>query len=412
MSKFLDLEGLSVLVNGIKNGDLVPGKVTATSIDGVISVDNLPQGALERLIVVASDTARFALTKTQAQIGDTVKVTATGKMYYIKDDSKLSSADGYEEYTVGTASSVPWSGVTSKPSFATVATSGKYSDLSGTPVAATTSAAGLMSAADKTKLNGIAAGANNYVLPTATSAAIGGVQVNATAASGSINAPSTATGRNYVLQLGTDGKTGVVNVPWTDTTYSAATSSKAGLLSAADKAKLDGIASGANAYTLPAATSTALGGVKVNATAASGTLESISTAAGRTYAIQLGTDAKTAVVNVPWTDTTYSAATQSAAGLLSAADKKKLDGITAGANAYTLPTAGTALGGIKTGYTTSGKNYKVQVDSSGNAFVNVPWADTTYSAATTSAAGLMSAADKTKLDGISAITSAEIEDLF
>ncbi len=41
-----------------------------------------------------------------------------------------------------------------------------------------------------------------------------------------------------------------------------ATTSKSGLMSAADKAKLDGIASGANKYTLPVATASALGGVK------------------------------------------------------------------------------------------------------------------------------------------------------
>ena len=40
--------------------------------------------------------------------------------------------------------------------------------------------------------------------------------------------------------------------------------------------------------------------------------------------------------NAKFTDTTYSAATQSAQGLMSAADKKKLDGIASGANAYTL----------------------------------------------------------------------------
>lgn len=53
-----------------------------------------------------------------------------------------------------------------------------------------------------------------------------------------------------------------------------------------------------------------------------------------------------------FTDTTYSAATQSAAGLMSAADKKKLDGIATGANnyTYTLPTAtSSVLGGVKTG---------------------------------------------------------------
>lgn len=59
---------------------------------------------------------------------------------------------------------------------------------------------------------------------------------------------------------------------------------------------------------------------------------------------------------------------------------------------YTLPKAGdSTLGGIKTGYTNSGKNYKVQVDSLGNAFVSVPWTDTntTYGLASTSANGLL-----------------------
>ena len=52
----------------------------------------------------------------------------------------------------------------------------------------------------------------------------------------------------------------------------------------------------------------------------------------------------------PTTNTTYGAATQSAPGLMSAADKKKLDGVAAGANAYSLPTAtASVLGGVKTG---------------------------------------------------------------
>lgn len=61
------------------------------------------------------------------------------------------------------------------------------------------------------------------------------------------------------------------------------------------------------------------------------------------------------------------------------------------------------IGGVKTGYTTTGKNYKVQLDSSSNAFVNVPWANTTYGVATTSANGLMSKDDKTKLDGFHSV---------
>jgi hypothetical protein len=37
-------------------------------------------------------------------------------MYYVVNTSKLNSADGYAEYTAGAATSVPWSGITSKPS--------------------------------------------------------------------------------------------------------------------------------------------------------------------------------------------------------------------------------------------------------------------------------------------------------
>ena len=95
-----------------------------------------------------------------------------------------------------------------------------------------------------------------------------------------------------------------------------------------------------------------------------------------------------------------SAATQSAAGLMSAADKKKLDGVASGANAYSLPTAGTTLGGVKTTSTVTNASGYTPAPIIGG----VPYyrdTNTTYGAATQSAAGLMSAADKKKLDGVS-----------
>lgn len=61
-----------------------------------------------------------------------------------------------------------------------------------------------------------------------------------------------------------------------------------------------------------------------------------------------------------------------------------------------------ALGGIKIGYSDNGRNYAVELDSSGKAYVNVPWTNTTYNVATTSANGLMSSSDKSKLNGIQA----------
>lgn len=87
------------------------------------------------------------------------------------------------------------------------------------------------------------------------------------------------------------------------------------------------------------------------------------------------------------------------------ADRKKLDGIDEEANKYTHP-----------GYTTHGSGlYKISVDASGHVNgvtavkkeditkLGIPGQDTntTYSAASQSAAGLMSAADKKKLDGVS-----------
>lgn len=66
-----------------------------------------------------------------------------------------------------------------------------------------------------------------------------------------------------------------------------------------------------------------------------------------------------------------------------------------------FPTASsTTLGGIKTGYTTSGKNYKVQVDGSGNAYVNVPW-----SAGSTSLSSLGITATAAELNYTDGVTS-------
>jgi hypothetical protein len=90
-------------------------------------------------------------------------------------------------------------------------------------------------------------------------------------------------------------------------------------------------------------------------------------------------------------------------GLMGIVDKRKLDGIADNANNYSLPTASsTTKGGITLGYSQSGKNYPVALDSNGKAYVNVPWIDTntTYSLATSTKDGLMKASDKAKIDSI------------
>ena len=66
-------------------------------------------------------------------------------------------------------------------------------------------------------------------------------------------------------------------------------------------------------------------------------------------------------------------ATGDSAGVMTAADKTKLDGIATGANKYTLPVASaTTLGGIKTGFASKiGIGWEVDVDEQGNAYANI-----------------------------------------
>ena len=94
----------------------ITDNIPASKISGVLSLSNIPAGALERLVPVADDTARFKLTKDNAQNGDVVKVVTTGQMYFIKDDTKLSTEDGYEVFVAGTAAAVAWANVTGRPS--------------------------------------------------------------------------------------------------------------------------------------------------------------------------------------------------------------------------------------------------------------------------------------------------------
>ena len=60
-------------------------------------------------------------------------------------------------------------------------------------------------------------------------------------------------------------------------------------------------------------------------------------------------------------------------------EREKLEDIEEGANKYVLPVANdSSLGGIKTGFTQTEKQYAVEVTEKGQAYVTVPWTDTVY----------------------------------
>ena len=164
-----------------------------------------------------------------------------------------------------------------------------------------------------------------------------------------------------------------------NTTYNNATSGSAGLMSAGDKAKLDGIAANANNYTHP----TSAGNKHIPAGGQSGQILRWSGDGSATWGPDYNTtysDFKAATASVAggsglvpapaagkqgqylrgdgtWatpTNTTYSDATQSAHGLMSTADKKKLDGFGA-ASTYALKSDITAMYRYKGSVTSTDK---------------------------------------------------------
>lgn len=244
----------------------------------------------------------------------------------------------------------------------TILTDSNYATKIG---AAATNKAGLMSSSDKTKLDGIATGANKTVVDSA------------------LSSTSANPVENKVIKAALDKKAGL------DTATSAAN----GLMSSTDKSKLDGIAAGAevnqNAYSKITVGTTEI--------AATSKTDNITIVAGNN--VTLTPDASNKKYTISAKDTTYPTATTTTDGLMSKEDKAKLNGISEEANKYELPIASDAvLGGIKVGTNLS-------IDANGVLSAT----DTTYDNATTTEAGLMSGADKTKLDSIETGAQANVQ---
>ena len=368
-------------------GDNVTISTTLANFDaskiasGTISIDRLPKAALERLVVVANDTARFALTTATAQSGDTVKVTSTGKMYLIKDESKLNSEDGYEPYTASQASSVPWSGVTGKPSTFTPPTS-SATVLGGIKVGYTTSGKNYKVQLDSSgnAYVNVPWTDNNTTYNEATADTLGLVKIG-----------YASNGKNYAVRLASGRM--YVNVPWTDnnTTYSQATSDNLGLVkigySANGKNYPVALDENGKMYVNVPWTDTNTTYTNMGAASASA-----SGKAGLVPAPAAGAQAKYLRGDGTWQtppNTTYSnmgGATSSAAGsagLVPAPTAGKQTSFLRGDGTWVVPTNTTyakanttTLGLVMIGYTENGKNYPVELDSSGKMYVNVPWTDT------------------------------------
>lgn len=174
------------------NAEKLTGTIDANRLPE-IPIEKIPAAALERLFVVDSQSAAMSLT---IQEGDVVQIGSGGPMYFCVSESASTFATKFKEFTAGSATSVPWSGVTGKPTFATVATSGSYNDLTNKPT--------IPSLSGYATQNWVTSQGYLTSIPAATSSAYGGIQIG-----------YTTSGKNYAVQL-SNGKA-YVNVPWTDT---------------------------------------------------------------------------------------------------------------------------------------------------------------------------------------------------
>ena len=144
---------------------------------------------------------------------------------------------------------------------------------------ASTSSAGLMSASDKSKLNGIASGA----------------EVNQNAFSNVVVGSTTIAADSKTDTLTLTAGSNITLTP--NTTNDSITISASG-----------------SSYSLPVASNNTRGGIKLSSSTQGGTPNGVTTTSGRTYAVQVNSSEQ-AVVNVPWTDTKYSLPTASATTL-------------------------------------------------------------------------------------------------
>lgn len=223
------------------NAEKLTGTIDANRLPE-IPIEKIPAAALERLFVVDSQSAAMSV---DVQEGDVVQIGSGGPMYFCVSESASTFATKFKEFTAGSATSVPWSGVTGKPTFATVATSGSYNDLTNKPT--------IPSLSGYATQNWVTSQGYLTSIPAATSSSYGGIQIG-----------YTTSGKNYAVQL-SNGKA-YVNVPWTDTntTYTAGTN-----------ISISGTAINCTySYSLPTATASVLGGVKIgsNISVSSGTI--------------------------------------------------------------------------------------------------------------------------------------------
>jgi hypothetical protein len=263
--------------------------------------------------------------------------------------------------------------------------------------------------AEKNKLAGIATGANAYTHPTYTAKTAGLYKITVDG-TGHISG-ATAVSKSDITDLG---------IPSTNTTYSVATTSTAGLMSSTDKSKLDGIATGANNYTHPTTHPVSMI-TGLSDVATSGSYNDLSdtptsmTPTAHTHAQSEITGLESALSGKANTSHSHSAVTTSANGFMTASDKTKLDGISTGANktivdtalssTSTNPVQNKVINTALAGKASTSHTHNVSDISGTLPITKGGTGATTAAAALTNLGVTATAAELNKMDGVTATTA-------
>ena len=237
---------------------------------------------------------------------------------------------------------------------------------------ATTSAAGYMSSTDKTKLDGIATGATNTVVVN------GLTSDSTTAALSAVQGKVLNTNLEAVSTLA-EGRA----------SKDVATTTTNGLMSSADKSKLDGVQVGATKTPI------------VNALTSTVTTSALSAAQGKILKDLV--DGKASIGH------SHDLATTSSAGFMSETDKEKLNGIASGATNTVIVNNLTSTSTAQALSANQGRVLNTNFESVVTQIENKASKDV----ATTTTNGLMSSSDKAKLNGIEAgATKTTLTDIY
>jgi len=237
--------GVDPIPDATTTQDGLMGAADKVKLDGVATGAQVNQNAFSNVKVGASTIVADSVT-------DTLELVA-GTNITLTPDTTNDKVTINSTYTYTHPATHPPSIIAQDASnrFVTDAEKSTWDAKASTAVA-TTSANGLMGSADKTKLDGIATNANNYAHPTGD----GNLHVPATSTTNNgkvLKAGATAGSLSWGTLTATDvGAAPSSHVGSGGTAHADATTTTDGFMTAADKTKLDGIATNANNYSHPA----------------------------------------------------------------------------------------------------------------------------------------------------------------